>query len=104
MAQVAKRLQLQALLETILGSRNVYFQPPTNIKLKFPCIVYERDNVTSFHADNAPYRAFLRYKVTVIDRDPDSLIPREVAKIPTATFVRFYTADNLNHDVFNIFF
>jgi len=30
------RLELQNLLENILGSRNVYFQPPENLKLNYP--------------------------------------------------------------------
>jgi len=42
--------------------------------------------------------------VTVIDQDPDSEIPDKVAEMPMSLFNRFYTADNLNHDVYNVFF
>lgn len=101
---MAPRVELQALLEEILGSDKVYFQPPTNITLVYPCIIYKRDTTVTRFADNAPYRNTKRYQVTVIDRDPDSDIPDKVAELPVCLFNRFYTADNLNHDVFNLFF
>ena len=101
---MAQRLQLQSLLEEILDSSNVYFQPPANVQIQYPCIIYRRDNAETRFADNNPYRYTKRYQVMVIDRDPDSGIPDKVAALPTCSFDRFYTADNLNHDVFNIFF
>lgn len=99
---MAPRLLLQSLLEEI--TENVYFQPPTNISLSYPCIVYERDNANSIFANNENYRYTKRYLVTVIDRDPDSVLPDKVAALPFCSFNRFFTADGLNHDVFNLFF
>jgi hypothetical protein len=101
---MAPRLQLQALLESLLGSRNVYFQPPPTIQMKYPCIVYKRDYVKSSHADNVPYKHRKRYQVTIIDSNPDSLIPAKVSLLPTASFDRSFTNDQLNHDVYNLFF
>jgi hypothetical protein len=98
------RLQLQELLEELLGSGNVYFQPPANVRMAYPCIVYKRDGGETLFAGNNPYRHTKRYQVTVIDRDPDSLIPDKVAALPMCTFERHFAADNLNHDVYNIFF
>ena len=99
-----KRHQLQSILEAVLGSRNVYFQPPETLKMVYPCIRYERDNTLSVFANNAPYRHTKRYQVTVIDRDPDSAIPDRVAALPLCTFSRHYTADGLNHDVYSLYF
>lgn len=98
------RLNLQAQLETILGTTNVYFQPPANVRMQYPCIVYTRDNALTRFAGNLPYRYTKRYQVTIIDRDPDSLIPDKVAALPMCTFDRSYVADNLNHDVFSLYF
>jgi hypothetical protein len=70
----------------------------------YPCILYKRDNRKTRHADNQPYNVRKRYLVTVIDRSPDSTIPDLVAALPSCVFDRFYTADNLNHDVFKLFF
>jgi hypothetical protein len=99
---MGQRLQLHQLLETF--TENVYFQPPTNIQLKYPCIIYKRDFAETKFADDIPYNHRLRYAVTVIDRDPDSEIPSKVAAMPMSLFNRFYTADNLNHDVYNVYF
>jgi hypothetical protein len=96
------RLDLQKLLEEI--TTNVYFQPPTNIQLKYPCIVYKRDFADTKFADNEPYAHKRRYMVTVIDQNPDSEIPGKVAALPMSVFNRFYTVDNLNHDVYSIYF
>lgn len=99
---MAQRQLLQALLEAI--TPNVYFQPPANVAMQYPCIVYARDLVDTRFADNAPYRINQRYLVTVIDRDPDSAIPAQVASLPLCSYDRSYVADNLNHDVFRLFF
>jgi hypothetical protein len=96
------RLALQTLLEAI--TPRVYFQPPNNITMQYPCIIYKRDFAETQFAGNNPYRLTKRYQVMVIDRDPDSGIPDKIAELPMCAFDRFYTADNLNHDVFTIFF
>lgn len=97
-----RRLQLHQLLETF--TPNVYFQPPTNVMLKYPCIVYHRDYAHTKFADNKPYDRMLRYMIMIIDRDPDSGIPIKVAEMPMSLFNRFYTADDLNHDIYSVYF
>lgn len=99
---MAQRLKLQQLLETITD--HVYFQPPENVAMVYPCIVYKRDARNTDHADNKPYAHAQRYSVIVIDRDPDSDIVEKVAALPTSSYSTHYTADDLNHDVFNVFF
>lgn len=101
---MALRSDLQLVFTALLQSSNVYFQPPPTIKMEYPCIVYRRDYELAEHADDFPYKRDKRYLVTVIDRDPDSGIPDRVASLPKCTYDRFYTADNLNHDVFKLFF
>lgn len=101
---MGQRVQLQSLLETLLGSRNVYFQPPSNINMMYPCIVYKRDNVDVKFADNGTYSRIKRYLVTVIDKNPDSVLPDKVAELRHSTFSRHFTADNLNHDVYTLYF
>lgn len=93
-------------LHTLLLEKapNVYFQPPPTVNLEYPCIIYKRDFQNTEFADNSPYKWKKRYQVTVIDRDPDSHIPDQIAALPSCVFDRFYTADNLNHDVYNLFF
>ena len=98
------RLELHTLLTSILGSDNVYFQPPESISLKYPCIIYKRDYIKTDFADNFPYTLGKRYLVTVIDKNPDSVIPDRIAELPKSSFDRHFTSDNLNHDIFNLYF
>lgn len=98
------RLELQTLLENILGSRNVYFQPPESVKMKYPAIVYGLDDIENSFADDGVYLSKKRYLVTVIDEDPDSPIVDKVAALPTCRFNRRFQSDNLNHDVFILYF
>lgn len=101
---MANRLDLQAKFEEILGSRNVYFQPPASVKLKYPAIVYARKDIDSIFADNSMYRNMPRYDVTLIDKNPDSPFIERILALPYCSYDRSYTADNLNHDVFNIYY
>lgn len=99
-----RRLELHDKLISILGSTRVYFQPPANVVMSYPCIVYEREFAKTEFADNNPYKYTKRYMVMVIDTNPDSPIPDRVAELPMCLFSRHYTQDNLNHDVFNLYF
>lgn len=98
------RTDLQTLLEGTLGTDSVYFQPPTTVKMVYPCIVYARSNADTRFANNLPYLYIQRYQLTLIAKDPDSDVVGKIAMLPMCIFDRHYTADNLNHDVFNIFF
>lgn len=99
-----RRLELQAILETLLGSDEVYFQPPEDIKISYPAIVYNQDQLRNQHADNLPYRQTKRYSVTVIDRDPDSPTSDKVAALPHTSFNRRFVVDNLNHYAYSLYF
>ncbi len=101
----ARRLKLHEKLCEILGSRNVYYQPPESVKMQYPCIVYHRDTTRKFNADNRRYLSKDAYEVTFICKDPDSDIPdkieEELSMIRRQTR---YTADGLYHDPFYLYF
>lgn len=98
------REDLHEILCSILGSRYVYFQPPESMKLKYPCIVYERSYIRMMRADNIIYKASKEYTVTIIDEDPDSEIPDKMLELPYCKFDRHFVSDNLNHDVFRLYY
>lgn len=101
---MVNRLDLDEKLRAFLGSDNVYFQPPESVKLKYPCIVYERYLADSKYADNSTYTFTFSYQVTIIDKDPDSeLVKRFPFEFKKCKWNRHYTSDNLNHDVFVVF-
>lgn len=101
---MAPRLDLQALLKVVLGSDYVYFQAPPTTGMNYPCIVYKLDDIRSEHADNVPFITNNMYQVTVIDRNPDSDIWKDVSLLPSCSFDRSYAKDGLNHYVFNLFY
>ena len=101
---MADRLELQALFEKILGSRNVYHQPPASIKMNYPAIKYNRKDISTRHADNGVYNAVNVYDVFLIDTNPDSEFVNKIAQLPYCSFDRQYTANNLNHFVFTLYF
>src|SRR5262245_4638218 len=102
---MGQRSELQTLLETILGSDNVYFQAPPDNQMEYPAIVYRRDDINAKFADNSPYRLTRRYLVTLIGRNPDNdTVLDQIASLPLCSFNRFFAADNLNHDVFILYF
>lgn len=98
------RVELQRLLEEVLGSRNVYFQPPSNLRMNYPAIVYRRNRIENRSANNATYTQSNSYQITVIDANPDSEIVTKVSQLPMCRHDRNFASDNLNHDVFIIYF
>lgn len=96
------RLGLDDLLRSM--APHVYFQPAESVKMKYPCIIYSLDDYSTHHADNLPYMVTKCYQVTVVDKDPDSVIKDQVALLPQSRFVRHFTKDNLNQDVFEIYY
>lgn len=97
-----RRDELQALFLTLVP--NVYFQPPESVQMNYPCIIYKRDDVKTEFANNSPYKHMTRYQATYVDTDPDGDIRSKLAELPLCSYERFYTADDLNHDVYNLFF
>ena len=101
---MGSRLDLQTKLETLLGNQNVYYQPPASVRMNYPAIVYSRSNIENRHADDDVYMQAYFYEVIVIDEDPDSEVVENVSKLPGCRFDRHYTSDNLNHDVFTLYY
>ena len=99
---MGSRLDLQNLLESVLGSRNVYYQPPESIRINYPAIIYSRNDIDNKFADNIVYMQNHTYQIIVIDANPDSEIIDKISKLPMCRYNRHYTSDNLNHDVFII--
>lgn len=98
------RVELQSILEGF-GVENVYFQPPENLKLKYPCIIYELSGMESTDADNTSYLMYKRYTVTCISRNPDTVIPdRILESVKHSSYDRRFVSDSLYHDVLTIYF
>ena len=102
---MATRLDLQTEFENLLGNRNVYFQPPSSLTMKYPCIRYALSDKDLKYADGRIYKSTNRYEVIVIDYDPDSDIPDKIlAHFPMCSFDRMYVSSNLNHFVLTLYY
>lgn len=99
-----RRLYLQSLLKEIPEVQEVYFQPPEDVKLKFPCIIYKWDRTKDLRADDTLYNSRRGYSITIVDQNPDSAIPIIFQKnFPLASFDRSYVSNNMNHWVYNLY-
>lgn len=101
---MASRLELQSKLEELLGSRNVYYQPPENIKMLYPAIVYSKDDIDIKYADNNNYNKINKYNIIVIDKLPDNSVINKILELPLSSYDRHYNEDNLNHDSMTLYY
>lgn len=101
---MANRPNLQELLKRIIGSENVYFQPPPSVQMKYPAIRYSRTKIENKYASNVVYNQHTAYQIIVIDKSPNSEIVRKISMLPLCKHNRSYKAENLNHDEFIIYY
>lgn len=101
---MANRLELQSKLEELLGSKNVYYQPPASVTMQYDAIKYSRKNIESRYANNAAYSLLNCYEIIVIARRPDNPVIEKLLALPYCSFDRSYKADNLNHDVLTLYY
>ena len=96
------RLELHTELCNVLGSKNVYFQPPESIRMKYPAIVYDLEGIENLFSGNCVYAQNCSYRVVFISSDPDSDTIAKLSRLPKSKYIKHYASDNLNHDVFRI--
>ena len=101
---MADRLDLQGLLEELLESRNVYYQPPESVKMQYPAIRYSKKNIQGVYANNSKYLMRDCYELIVISRKPDDPVIKKLLALPYCGYDRPYIADNLYHDVLTIYY
>lgn len=97
------RSELQSELERLLGSRNVYYQPPEGLKMEYPAIRYSKSEITNFYADGMKYKSHNVYDLIIIDKKPDNPVIKKILELPYTDFDRHYVSENLNHDVIKIY-
>lgn len=98
------RLELHEILCNILGSRNVYFQPPSTVQMKYDAIVYSLNDNDVKYADDMKYIGMKRYNVIAVCRNPDSDLYERILELPYSELDRVYPSDNLNHWSITLYF
>lgn len=106
-----RRLELHSILCGLLECPDrgdecrAYFQPPKSLVMKYPCFRYSRDKIDADKADNRNYLLHDRYQLVLMYKDPDSDLPHKVMEaLPMCSHVNYYTADNLHHDIYNLYY
>lgn len=106
---MANRLDLHETLCKVIditesdGDRHVYYRPPESIKMKYPAIVYNRDNIDLKYANNGVYKKVPSYSVILIDKNPESEYVDKLLEIPYCSYGTEYVSSNLNHFTFKIY-
>ena len=100
---MADRLELHSVLQELLGSSNVYYQPPESIKMQYDAIRYSKKTIDSKYANDRKYSMIDCYEVIVISRLPDNSVIKKLLSLPYCSYDRHYVADNLHHDVLTIY-
>lgn len=81
----------------------VYFQPPENLKIRYPAVVFHLSKIEIDHASDVPYKGAKEYSVTLITKDPEPDVIDEILKIPYSSLDTTYISDGMNHFVFTVY-
>lgn len=101
---MASELKLQNKFEELLGSKNVYYQPPESLRMSYPAIRYSKKKPDVRYANDKKYSKMDCYEVIVMDHVPDNPVIEQILDLPYTSYDRSYVSDNLNHDVITIFY
>lgn len=104
---VEERLKLHTILTDIMkkysSDAGVFFKPDSNVKLKYPCIIYTREGDWSVHADNVRYFNNTSFRITVIDRDSDSEVVNDILNtLQSSRRSNEFVSDGLYHYIITI--
>ena len=100
---MSNRLDLQSKLEELLGTKNVYYDPPESIKMSYPAIRFTKSDIVTTPADDTQYSRFCRYELTHISKKPDSEVINTLLALPYCSYDRHYVSNNLHHDTLTIY-
>lgn len=94
---------LLQLLQQAVQHNRVYFQPPENLKIVYPAVVFHLSKIEIDRASDVPYKGAKEYSVTLITKDPEPDVIDEILKIPYSSLDTTYISDGMNHFVFTIY-
>lgn len=91
------------LLRKAVGHNRAYFQPPENLKIEYPAVVFHLSKIKVDHANDAPYKGAREYSVMLISKEPEPEVLDKILKIPYTSLDTTYIADGMNHFVFTTY-
>ena len=96
--------KLKEDLKKILGVNKVYYEPPTDVKLTYPCLKANRSRRDVKYASNKPYIKDESFTIYFITRDVKTApaVLNQLEELPYCTYDTEYIADGLHHYVYKI--
>ena len=99
-----KRVDIQEKFKFLLGSNNVYYQPPANLKMKYPAIVYSLDGLDVKRFDNTRLINKNCFSVTHIYRnESENLVETMLKNFEYISFDNRSIVDGIYNDHFTIY-
>lgn len=84
---------------------NVYFQPPSDVQMVYPCVAYSKIEKINVFADDVRYLSKQGYQLMLIERVPDSGIADNIeGGFEYCTISQYYTVNNLNHTILTLYY
>lgn len=91
--------------ELLKFSKNVYYQPPSNLQMTYPCIVYVKTGKIKRHSNDKTYASIQEYQLTVIDRNPDGTTADDIDNhFRYCSIQQYFTTNGLNHITLNLIY
>lgn len=111
---LSRRELLDIRLQKVLGTYDetkpmnpdsrVYFQPPSNLQLKYPCFVYHYENSTPMLADNTVHRFTDRYQVSYLTKKALDTTYVKLLEDPLVSYSSRYVSENIYHNVMSVYY
>ena len=106
-----KTNQIQARFKW-LGVSNVYFEPPKNLQLIYPCVIFKRGADSHRSCDNRIYKLDNAYDITYVSYEPDDqmanvILVGDLTHEPPFKMIRkirHYVAEGLHHDQYKLYY
>lgn len=105
MDETATRLLFHTAVQSLFDDVKLYFRPPGNLILQYPCIVYQPQSSEPSYALNKPYVIGETYQAILMSVLPGYSEKRKFYDLPESMIVTSntsYVVDDLVHDVFTI--
>lgn len=91
------------LLRKAVDHNRVYFQPPENLRMDYPAVVFHLSRNKSVHASDGRFKDSQEYTVTLITEDPQPDVLDAILDIPYTTLESTYVSKGMNHFVFTTY-
>ena len=102
-----RREDLHDELKSLLGTNEVFFQAPSNHKLKYPAIIYSLENAETHYANSKPYFYMNRYTITYLTLNPDDELIEKILMSPELQRIRLvnhFVSDNIHHYIYKLYY